>query len=61
LGYSVALCILILPLIYYRRKGKKNAAEYLPSDDYGYPRREALRKEWELEYIADRRSAEQHE
>jgi hypothetical protein len=48
-------------LIYYRRKGKKNAAEYLPSDDYGYPRREALRKEWELEYIADRRSAEQHE
>jgi hypothetical protein len=52
LEYGWALGV-ILPWIYHHRQWRKNADEYLPSGDPGYPTREALRTEWELEYIVN--------
>ena len=56
--YSLSLGMLIFPWIYYRIKWRKNADEYLPPGEAVFPVNEALRKNWELAYIVNKRSAE---
>jgi hypothetical protein len=57
--YVIGLAIFVAPWFVYRHQWKKNAEEFLPSDD-GAPNvtDEAIRQEWELNYIANSRQAE---
>ena len=55
--YSLSLGMLIFPWIYYRIKWRKNADEYLPPGEAVFTVNEALRKNWELAYIVNKRSA----
>jgi hypothetical protein len=55
--YIWAVCLLILPGMYYRIKWTKNADEYLaPGERLSFAINEALRTEWEQEYIVHVRS-----
>ena len=58
-SYAGCLVLLIFPWIVYRRRSKKNADEFLPLDpdpDALSPTDEAIRREWELEYLFASRS-----
>jgi hypothetical protein len=48
--FAVTL-LLIVPWFYYRYEWKKNAEEFLPSDHSHNPTDEAIRQQWELNYI----------
>ena|SRR5215207_8609084 len=56
--YSWSVLLLVLPWIYYRIQFKRNADDYLPPGEAVFPTNEAIRKEWELEYISNKRSLE---
>lgn len=58
LKYVGSVLLLIVPWIYYRIKWQKNADEFLPKDEPVFPTDEALRTEWELDYIVHKQSAE---
>jgi hypothetical protein len=58
LEYTGSISLLVVPWIYYSIRWKRNADEFLPPGDFGSRTAEALRMEWELKYIADKRSAE---
>lgn len=56
-GYGWTIALLVLPWIWYAKQWRKNAKEFLPSEGFG--RTEALREEWELEYITNKRYSEE--
>lgn len=58
LEYLGSISLLVAPWIYYLIRRKRNADEFLPPGDFGSRTAEALRMEWELKYIADKRSVE---
>jgi hypothetical protein len=58
LEYAGSFSLLVVPWAYYAIRWRRNADELLPPGDYRSRTAEALRMEWELEYIADKRSAE---
>lgn len=50
--YALDVLILVSPWFFYRYRWKKNAAEFLPSkNDFSNPTDEAIRKEWEINYL----------
>src|SRR5258706_9620392 len=53
--YLGGLILLILPWPIYVREWRKNAENFLPRDAPNLPTDEALRVEWEIEYLARRR------
>jgi hypothetical protein len=50
LMYVGAALLLVVPWFYYRYEWNRNAEEFHPSN-LEYPTDEAIRKEWELDYI----------
>lgn len=57
--YAFDILLLLLPWLFYRRRWRRTADEFLPSleSDAPNPTDEALRTEWELEYIVRNRRA----
>jgi hypothetical protein len=53
-----SVSLLVVPWIYYPIRWRRNADGFLPPGDFRSRTAEALRMEWELRYIADKRSAE---
>jgi hypothetical protein len=50
--YAFDILILVSPWFFYRYRWKKNAEEFLPSGkDVPNPTDEAIRKEWEINYL----------
>jgi len=50
--YAFDVLLLVSPWFFYRYRWKKNAEEFLPSEkDVPNPTDEAIRKEWELNYL----------
>jgi hypothetical protein len=58
LEYTGSVSLLVVPWIYYPIRWRRNADEFLPPGDFRSRTAEALRMEWELRYIADKRLAE---
>ena len=58
-NYFWSISLLILPWIFYAKKWRKNADEFLPKDAPS-PIDEALRSEWELAYIVGKRRSAKH-
>ncbi len=54
-NYFWSVSALILPWIYYAKKWRANADEFLPRDAPTSPGDEAIRMEWELDYIHRKR------
>ena len=52
--YAVSIALLVPPWIWYSIKWKQNADEFLP-ETWPSPTDEALMREWELDYIANKR------
>lgn len=55
-GYGSSIALLVLPWIYYARAWRKNADEFSPSGFSATD--EAIQREWELEYIVNKRHPE---
>ena len=55
-SYVGAVLLLVVPWIWYWREWHKNAEEFTP-EDY-HPTDEAIRREWEIKYLARSRRAE---
>jgi hypothetical protein len=53
-SYVWSISLLTLPWLWYRIKWKQNAEEFLPSNGPS-PTYEAILREWELDYITNRR------
>jgi hypothetical protein len=56
-NYAVSIAFLVLPWIWYRIKWKQNADAFLP-ETWPSPTHEALMREWELDYISNKRMSE---
>jgi hypothetical protein len=52
--YAWSISLFLLPWIWYRAKWKQNAEAFLPSHGPS-PTNEAILREWELEYITNKR------
>jgi len=59
-GYVWSSSLLILPWFWYRIKWNQNAEEFLPSSGPSSTH-EAILKEWELDYIFNKRKADEYE
>jgi hypothetical protein len=57
-SYAAAVLLLVVPWLYYRYEWNRNAEEFLPSDAPHSATDEAIRQEWEVDYIARKRQAE---
>jgi hypothetical protein len=55
--YAVSIAFLVLPWIWYRIKWKQNADAFVP-ETWPWPADEAFMREWELDYIANKRRSE---
>jgi hypothetical protein len=59
-SYALWALVLVLPWFLYSKEWHKNAEAFLPSDHSHRPINEAIRQEWELEYVVRARKANEN-
>jgi len=56
-NYAVSIAFLIIPWIWYSIKWKQNANAFVP-ETWPWPADEAFMREWDLDYISNKRRSE---